>query len=463
MSTNKTFPLGGLAIIEQIEKHYGLFSDLFDGFNERMRDFIPCVKSLIYNKLTHSVSVHQMLNTYPEELFERLGVKKVPSERTLNRTVERIGLYHPILLSLFFMFIRKHNLVDPTQMIDFSSSYIEGKLAEFSEYGYSRDRKPNKMQINFGISIGMNNIPTALTIHKGNTQDKKEMRCIYNLLKGVIPKESLLIFDTGANTKANKKMMADDGYNYLTLKAKHVNPYMDFIKSFMRGLKDGRGEHFQINGREYSCVKNRVEDEMNYIYFCPQLYDTHMKTKERKFKRETEKGNKLLKKRKVERLPSDEGWIELIPRLQRTLSAIENPYINSLEGFFILESSVDDDPEQILRLYKERDRVEKFIRNLKEGIELRPIRHWSRNAVIGIFFLCFLANFLINLTQLMSKASKTRNVKLLKKSLINLSLTVVYPKNGFRFHILSNVSEEILDIFGDFVWKYEDKSLKLRW
>jgi len=440
MSTNKTFPLGGLAIIEQIEKRYGIFSDLFDGFNDRMRDFIPCVKFLIYNKLTHSVSIHQMLNTYPEELIERLGANKTPSERTLNRTVERIGLFFPVLLSLYFMSLRKHNLVDSTQMIDFSSSYIEGKLAEFSEYGYSRDNKPNKMQINFGISIGLNNIPTVLTIHKGNTQDKKEMIPMYNFVNSVIPIGSLLIFDTGANTKANKKMMADDGYNYLTLKAKHVNPYMDFIKFFMKELRVGIFENFQINEREYSCVKRQVGDEMNYIYFCPQLYDTHMKTKEKKFIRETEKGNKLLKKRKVERLPSDEGWVELIPRLQRTLSAIENPYINRLEGFFILESTIDDDPEKILQLYKERDKAEKFIRNLKEGIELRPIRHWSRNAVIGIFFLCFLANFLINLTQLMCKASKTRNVKLLKKSLINLSLTVVYPKTGFRFHVLSNVS-----------------------
>ena len=77
-------------------------------------------------------------------------------------------------------------------------------------------------------------------------------------------------------------------------------------------------------------------------------------------------------------------------------------------------------------------------------------------------FICFLSNFLINLTLLLSENTSVKNVKLLKKFLINLSLTVVYPPDGFKFHILSNVSLQILAIFGDFVWKYDDKSLNLK-
>ena len=45
---------------------------------------------------------------------------------------------------------------------------------------------------------------------------------------------------------------------------------------------------------------------------------------------------------------------------------MENPYITGIEGFFVLESSVDAEASKILRLYKERDKAEKFIRNLKE-------------------------------------------------------------------------------------------------
>ena len=153
----------------------------------------------------------------------------------------------------------------------------------------------------------------------------------------------------------------------------------------------------------------------------------------------------------------------MVPSLQTTLYSIDNPYITSIEGYFILESSVDEDPITILRLYKSRDRAEKFIRGLKEGLDLRPIKYWSTRCVFGIIFLSFKANFLLNLTQFMSKASKNKNVKLLKNYLNNLTLTVVYPKKGFRFHVISNISSEILSILGGFINKYEDKSLDLRW
>jgi transposase len=219
----------------------------------------------------------------------------------------------------------------------------------------------------------------------------------------------------------------------------------------------------ELNGRRYLCVKKIEESEVAYIFFSPELHETQINTKNRKFRKAKEKGNAILKRRKPITLPSDSGWVELIPQLQTTLGEIENVYINGIEGFFILESSVDTEPDKILNLYKQRDKAEKFIRAMKEGLELRPIRHWSKWAIIGIFFVCFLTNLLINLTLLMSKSSLVKNVKLLKKFLINLTLTVVYPPNGFRFTVLSNISPQILSIFGDFLRKFEDKSLQLRW
>ncbi|MEM3431465.1 MAG: hypothetical protein QW783_02895 [Candidatus Micrarchaeia archaeon] len=55
------------------------------------------------------------------------------------------------------------------------------------------------------------------------------------------------------------------------------------------------------------------------------------------------------------------------------------------------------------------------------------------------------------------------NVKLLKKYLISCANTVVYPRSNFRFYKISNISMEITDLFGYFIKKCEDKTLKLRW
>ncbi|MEM0466890.1 MAG: transposase [Candidatus Thermoplasmatota archaeon] len=288
----------------------------------------------------------------------------------MNRTLERIGKRFPIIFQRYQQFLKQHGLIDEKQVVEFSSSYLEGRKAELANYGYSRDKRPDKQQINFGISTGINGIPTALTIQKGNVQDKKHMCEIFRLVSALLPEDSLLIFDTGANTKENKQKIRGKNFHFLTLRAKHVNSYKKYLTFFKQHNTDV--VNIVVNDRPYVCVKKKEDDDdsVSYIFFSPELYDEQMQIKEQKFERKKQQGNKLLKKRKHPVLPFDEGWVQLIPCLQRTLQDIENPYINGLEGFFILESSVDTEPENILRLYKQRDVAEKFIRALKEGLEL---------------------------------------------------------------------------------------------
>ena len=124
---------------------------------------------------------------------------------------------------------------------------------------------------------------------------------------------------------------------------------------------------------------------------------------------------------------------------------------------------MDAEPQKILELYKQRDAEEKFIRGMKEGGELRTIRHWNKWAIIGALFICFLATAMINLTLNSCKDSGVKNFKLLKKYLGNLTLTVIYPQNAFRIRSVSNLSPLVRTVLGDFPLKYGDKNLTLRW
>ena len=198
-----TYSLGGLALIDLVERDYGFFSHVF-GDIKGPKEFKNIAKFLIYNRLTHSVSVHQMLDAYPQELMEELGMKKIPSERSIYRSLEKIGRIFPVLLERYQSFLNDHDLGDNEQFIDFSTSYFVGKRSDIGAFGYSKDHRPDKMQVSFGISTGMNDIPTALTIQKGNESDKKHLIEVINIVKKVIPKNSALIFDSGGNTKKNK-------------------------------------------------------------------------------------------------------------------------------------------------------------------------------------------------------------------------------------------------------------------
>ena len=459
---NVTFSIGSVALIDKVDASFGFFDSLFNKIGGRAKYLKECAELFVYNRLTSCVSINRIREVYPTELFRQLGFNSMPSERTLYRNLERIGDKYKFIMEKYQQLLRKYNLVSEKQFLDFTSTYFEGSKSELGMLGYSRDNQPGKKQLTFGISTGINNIPTALTIQKGNVQDKKHFKFMLKTVQKVLDENSILIFDCGANTRKNKQRIKEANFHYLTLKAKRRKTYVRYIRLFRNGKK----EKIEINGTTYLCAKIIENGETQYVFFSEKLKKDQLKKRERKFLKELEKNEPKLSKTKrgkeIARYISREGLI-LAKGLLQKVFLLKNPFITGLEGFFILESTVDAEPEKILRLYKDKDRAEKLIRDIKEGTELRPIRHWSRKAVVGYLTIVFLTNCLINLTHFQSKNYLVKNVKLLKKYLNNLTLTVVYPQNAFRFSVLSNVSREILAILGDFVYRYEDKSLKLRW
>ena len=94
---NSSIPLGGIALINRVDKRLNVFSEVFSGINGRSKDFVGCVRLHVYNKLTHGVSTHQILETYPRELASYLGMEEMPAERSLYRTFDRIGRRYPIV------------------------------------------------------------------------------------------------------------------------------------------------------------------------------------------------------------------------------------------------------------------------------------------------------------------------------------------------------------------------------
>jgi hypothetical protein len=79
--------------------------------------------------------------------------------------------------------------------------------------------------------------------------------------------------------------------------------------------------------------------------------------------------------------------------------------------------------------------------------------HWSDNAVIGFVLIVFLTKVLASLTEFLGKNSAVKNFKVLKKYLMHLTLTIVYPEFGYRSRIISNYLPELLPFFGDFIKK----------
>lgn len=443
MKENVSFSFGPIALMNKIENKFNFFEIIFRGLGGKAKTLKESAKLFAYNKLAESISISKIREIYPYELFAEVGFKKEISDRTLYRDLERIGNNYKFLMENYQKFLKMNNLLSEKQFIDFSSSYFEGKTSELGALGYSRDSQPGKLQVTWGISTGDNEIPLAITIQNGNVCDKQHFNFMLSTVNKILDKKSLLIFDCGGNTKKNKQKIIELDFNYLTLKAKQRTTYLKYISLFKQQTKKG----FIVNKRTYFCVKTKFENEYQYIFFSPELYGDQVRKREKKFERELTDGDKILTKinkgKPIREHISRIGNIILKGEVQTSLSDIVNPFITGLEGYFILESSVATTPQKILSLYKQRDKAEKLIRDMKEGTDLRPIRHWNKTVVIGYLLIVFLTNCLVKLTHFLSKNPVVKNLKLLKKFLNNLTVTIFYAKNGLRNSVLSNFSREI--------------------
>jgi transposase len=464
MRKNVAYSIGNLALIDKADAQLnGYLNKVFKGAGGKVKDFVNIVKLLIYNNLGDNLATSRLLH-HPDELFETMGFEDIPKERQLFRVIERVGKAFPIILEQHQKILKRFNLVTDKQYMDFSSTYFEGRADTLGDYGYSRDNQPNKKQITFGVSIGINGIPSALTIQKGNVSDKTHFQFMLRASEAVLEPGSLLIFDCGANTRDNKRTIRKKGFHYLTLKPKKVGkPYQTALRHYWASEK----YHFELNGRDYSCVKRKIGEEIEYIFFSEKLEKEQLSIKHQKNLKRIEKNEPLLNRTKrgkpLGQYYCNEGIIVARGSLQRIFGDIPNPLINGLEGFFILQSSVDTDPKLILSLYKDRDKAEKLIRNMKEGTELRPIRHWNKWCIKGYVLLVFLTNFLLNLTLLRTPNPLLKNGKLLTKYLKNLTGGVVTLPWRARYRFLANETPEIHAILGDFIQRYEDRSIQMRW
>src|SRR5262245_14451276 len=78
---------------------------------------------------------------------------------------------------------RKH-LADGTLVLyDVSSSYMEGRCCALARHGYSRDHRPDRPQIVYGLLCAPDGTPVAVEVFEGNTSDPQTIRDQIDKLK----------------------------------------------------------------------------------------------------------------------------------------------------------------------------------------------------------------------------------------------------------------------------------------
>jgi transposase len=445
---NISLPIGTILAVQKYSAKLNLAS-IFCKFKKKGIPIDKLVEALISYKLTENLSISKASDWINREgVLEEFDLDPF-EQRTLFRVLEVLGdNYEEIILDLQEKLKSNYNFEHTDVNMDWSSLILWGTKAPLGAYGYSRDHRPDKKQIMFGISELANpiNIPIGLTIEKGNMNDQEHFQKTFDQVKNIVKKQSLITFDKGGNSKRNLASVEASKMKYLT--AKKLNKSTDkWIEDF-----DMITSELVSLDQEIYGVKYEFPNRIDYLYFSKPLYFEQIESRLRKIDRQLkeaqelqnsiEKNHKMPKKFQVNNPLIDVSYeyqtklVELGEEKAKKL--LEKSIFNGREGFFMLTSNENLTLHEALMIYRKKDSVEKIMHSLKNEIEIKPLRVWSNKSIYGAILIGYIAQLIISLIRYDNKELKKTSTKFIKNSLLNLTVTLEKLKNLKKRRIYSN-------------------------
>lgn len=441
---NICFPIGTIAAVINFFQMLEL-EDVFRKHKTKGRDLSSLVEALVSYKLTENLSISKASDWTNRPPVRDIFDLKSFEDKTLYRALDILGanreeIMYDILDCLFTKFDFEHTDVN----IDWSSLILWGEKAKLGKRGYSRDHRPDKKQITFGVAELSSpiNIPIGLTVQPGNMHDSEHFLHTFDQVKNWLKPGSRIIMDKGAYSKGNLDYIRFHSMRFLT--AKKLNKSHDErIKEFDKSKAELVDEKDGIYG-----IKIEWPSKTDYFYFSEKLEQDQLKSKIRKAERfflqakdmqNIIDNNKKLPKRYKINNPLVDAKIVIQTKLteltdEEAMEFAKKGAINGREGFFCLTSSDNLTLEEALKTYRMKDSVEKIMNSLKNEIEIKPVRVWSDNAIYGALIIGFLAQLFVSVIRYMHKELKHTSTKFIRNSLSNLTVTVEYlPKDRKRF------------------------------
>lgn len=186
-----------------------------------LSDVVPLLKAIIIGKIITRGSKLGIYNWLGRNrnICERLGVDI--DNITTDDLYSALGQAHMAQKKIerkWFLYNKeKHNEV---YLYDITSTYFEGVQNELAAFGYNRDKKKGKMQINIGLITNSEGFPLKIEVFKGNINDHLTvLGQIESIKEEFNTAQVVFVGDRGMKIRYNLEAMdqADrEGIHYIT-------------------------------------------------------------------------------------------------------------------------------------------------------------------------------------------------------------------------------------------------------
>ena len=297
-------------------------------------------------------------------------------------------------------------------LYDLTSTYFESDPpfgeGDKRQYGYSRDKRPDCVQVVIGLVVTPEGFPLAYEVMAGNTSDRTTLRAFLQRIETLYGKaQRIWLMDRGIPTEEVLAEMraSDPPIHYLV------------------GTPKGRLTQYeqQLLERPWQVVRQGVQVKLlpqeQELYVLAQSQDRV--NKERAMRRRQLKGLvKRLKALQAMELSRDKLLLKLgaaksqfpaawrlvaleVPKEGEPLAAPNFTFelrtdklrqVRRREGRYLLRSNLGaEDPGRLWQFYILLTQVEAAFKDFKDDLSLRPIFHQLERRIEAHIFVAFLA------------------------------------------------------------------------
>jgi transposase len=341
-------------------------------------------------------------------LADALSLESVSADslyRSLDWLVERQPAIESKLAA-------KHLCEGTLLLYDVSSTYLEGRCCPLAARGYSRDGKPGKMQLVFGLLTTAEGCPVAVEVFAGNTADPATLASAVSKARERFGlKRVVWVADRGllTNARIEAELRPDPDFGWITaLRAPAVQALREegvlqlslFDQHDLAEIRSSAfpGERLVAcrnpllgaeRARKREALLAATEKELEKITKAVARERRPLRGQDRIGVRVGRVLGRFKMAKHFRYEITDAGF-----HFERDPERIEDEA--ALDGIYVIRTTEPKEKmtaEAAVEAYKSLSQVERAFRSTKTDLDVRPLHHHTEPRVRAHVFLCMLAYY----------------------------------------------------------------------
>lgn len=295
-------------------------------------------------------------------------------------------------------------------LYDLTSTYFEGDMEENpkAKRGYSRDGRPDCLQVILALVITTDGFPLAYEVMDGNTSDRTTLRGFLDKIETMYGKaRRTWVMDRGIPTEAILTEMREPARQMSYLVGTPKSKIKQYEKKWLalpwHKVRDSvEVKLFEQDGEVYVLAKSEGRQAKEVAMRRKRL--VRLLRKLRSMRRSLPSRDQLLMRIGAAKTEAGRafGFVQIqVPDLKQAVTRksfhfrLDKTKLREAElrdGHYLLRSNLSgEDPAVLWSRYVQLTQIESVFRSLKSELGIRPIYHRLENRVDAHILIAFLA------------------------------------------------------------------------